>query len=142
DKFVDMQKQIFVDLGWQHAAYDKGGIDAMRRLFAGRQLTRDMLEAWEDIASGDPERIRRGNKALLLREQKTVLQDDYDQMKGHGGGTGLAVTYLLGVTSQSPVPGGKPFRAVVKDVHVDLPDRIPVPIGPFWVVEVDTPDEL
>ncbi|MGI8330710.1 DUF2515 family protein [Actinomadura scrupuli] len=137
-QFVDMQKQIFRDLGWQHAAYDKGGIAEMRRLYAAQQLTPEMLDAWEDIASGDPARIKAGNKALLYREQKTVLQDDYDDMKNFQRPLGLAVTYLLGLTGESPVPGGRPFRDVIDEVHINLPDQICVPItGPC----INTPDE-
>ncbi|MGP3966821.1 DUF2515 family protein [Streptomyces sp. 6N223] len=143
DTFVDMQKQIFMDLGWQHAAYDRGGIDEMRRLAAEGRLPADQLTAWENIASGDPARIQEGNVALLRREQETILQDDYDEMQRRP--LGDAVTYMLGATSESPVSGGRPFREVVNDVHVDLPDqvRVPVPALPgSGGIDIDTPDEI
>ncbi|WP_049568595.1 DUF2515 family protein [Streptomyces sp. SBT349] len=143
DTFVDMQKQIFVDMGWQHAAYDRGGIEEMRRLAAGGELTPGMLTAWEDIASGDPARIEQGNAALLRREQETILQDDYDAMQQRD--LGQAVTYMLGATSESPVPDGTAFRDVVNDVAVDLPDqiRMPVPSLPgSGEIAIDTPDEI
>ncbi|MDT0442956.1 DUF2515 family protein [Streptomyces johnsoniae] len=143
DTFVAMQKEIFVDMGWQHAAYDRGGIEEMRRLAAGGELSPQLLTAWEDIASGDPQRIEQGNAALLRREQETILQDDYAAMQERD--LGRAVTYMLGVTSESPVPGGRPFREVVNDVQVDLPDqiRMPVPALPgAGPVEVDIPDAL
>ncbi|RAY12624.1 hypothetical protein DPM19_23800 [Actinomadura craniellae] len=132
DKFVSMHKQIFRDLGWQHMAYDRGGIQEMRRLAAAGQLPRAELDAWEDIASGDPERIANGNEALLYREQKIILQDDYDEMKGHHGLVGLAMTYMMGQTTESPIPGGKPFREVVNEVGtINLPDEICLtPWGP------------
>ncbi|MGP3971889.1 DUF2515 family protein [Streptomyces sp. 6N223] len=148
DTFVDMQKQIFVDMGWQHAAYDRGGIAEMRRLAAAGQLSSEQLAAWEDIASGDPERIKEGNAALLRREQEIILQDDYDAMQDRP--LGQAVTYMLGAISESPVPGGKPFRDVVNDVEVDLPDEIRIPVGLMPVpglpglgeIEIDTPDGI
>jgi hypothetical protein len=126
-KLVEMQKRIFLDLGWQHAAYERGGVREMRRLAAAGQLTPQLASAWEDIDSGDPERVKRGNTALLYREQHDILQPFYDQMKAHQP-LGLAVTYLIGVTADSPVPGGKPFRDVVNDVHLPLGINVPVPV--------------
>ncbi|MFF5260377.1 DUF2515 family protein [Actinomadura viridis] len=139
DKFVAMHKQIFRDLGWQHLAYDRGGIQEIRRLADEGQIPRATLEAWEDIASGDPRRVSRGNEALLYREQKTILQDDYDEMKNHHGLLGLAVTYMMGQTSESPIPGGRPFRDVVNELAtVDLPDQICLtPWGPCQSIPVD-----
>lgn len=74
-RFLSMQRKIFEDLAWQHEAYLRGGIEEMRRLRAAGQLDEATLENWEDIASGDTERIARGNRALLYREQKHVIQD-------------------------------------------------------------------
>jgi hypothetical protein len=136
DRFVDMQKQIFMDMGWQHAAYDRGGIEEMRRLASTGELPPEQLTAWEDIASGDPARISQGNEALLRREQEVILQDDYDAMQRRP--LGEAVTYMLGAVSESPVRDGEPFREVVDDARIDLPDQVGIP----GVVEIDTPDEI
>lgn len=143
DTFVSMQRQIFEDMGWQHAAYDRGGIEEMRSLAARGELSPQLLTVWEDIASGDPERVQQGNMALLRREQETILQDDYDAMQERP--LGRSVTYLLGQVSESPITGGEPFRDVVNDVQIDLPDqiRVPVPALPGGgSVEIDTPDTL
>lgn len=129
DKFVEMQKRIFMDLGWQHAAYDRGGLAEMRRLAQAGQLSPKLLYAWEDIASGDPERVKRGNTALLEREQHDILQPFYDQMQDRP--LGKAVTYMMSVTAESPVPGGEPFRDVVDEVKLPLGITVhaPAPTG-------------
>lgn len=130
NQLVTMQKQIFLDLGWQHAAYQEGGIGEMRRLASTGELTPQLESAWEDIDSGDPDRVKRGNTVLLRREQHDILQKYYDQMKAHQP-LGEAVTYLIGLTAQSPVPGGKPFRDVVNEVHLPLGITLhaPLPTG-------------
>lgn len=133
DKIANMQKQVFRDLGWQHEAYATGGIEEMRRLDAAGELPPGMLEAWEDIASGDPERIKRGNEELLFREQRVILQDDYDDMKGHNGLVGLAATYMIGLTAESPIPGGRPFREVATS-RVGTPEQICTPWG--WCQDI------
>lgn len=138
-KFVAMQKQIFEDLGVRHYAYLRGGIQEMRRLYDAGQISREELAAWEDVASGDPARIKRGNEAFLYREQKIILQSSYDAMKNHDGLLGLAVTYMIGLVSQSPIPGGKPFRDVVNQAQVPIPNvTLCVPFGPCW----SSPDHI
>lgn len=129
DKLVSMQKQIFEDIGWQLMAYSRGGIQEMRRLHRAGKLPatdprlhpRGMIGIWEDIASGDPRRVREGNRQLLLREQRTILQDDYDEMRKRGGNTWLYLQ-ALSLTAQSPVPGGKSFNDFSRSqVCVKLP---------------------
>lgn len=107
-KLEQMQRKIFVDLGWQLSAYDRGGIAEMRRLKAAGQLDKTMLRAWENIASGDPRRISQGNQDLALREQRDILQPFYDEMLAHPGGK--AATYLFSLTAGTPVPGSQSFR--------------------------------
>jgi hypothetical protein len=133
NKIANMQKQVFRDLGWQHEAYATGGIEEMRRLDAAGDLPPGMIDAWEDIASGDPDRIKRGNEDLLFREQEVVLQDDYEDMKGHHGLVGLAATYMIGLTAESPIPGGKPFREV-STTRVGTPEQVCTPWG--WCQDI------
>ena len=88
------------------------------------QLTANELKTWENINSGDPARVKTGNEALLRREQQNVLEPFYDQIRERGplGVTGKAMSVALSVLAESPVPGGKPFRDVVKyDVYLDIP---------------------
>lgn len=131
-QLATIQRNILLDLGWQHAAYDDGGIQKMRQLYKNNQINADQLSTWEDIASKDPERVKRGNKALVLREQYTIAQPNWSQMENHNGLLGKAVTYMIGVAAESPVPGGKPFRDVVTP-KVKLPGGIvlksPLPTG-------------
>jgi hypothetical protein len=133
DKLVNMQKQVFREMAWQHEAYVSGGIEEMRRLDRAGELPSGLIDAWEDIASGDPERIQRGNEDLLYYEQRVVIADDYDEMKRHHGPVGLAVTYIMGLTAESPIPGGRPFRDVVTN-RVGTPEQICTPWG--WCQDV------
>jgi hypothetical protein len=124
NRLLTMQKAIFEDLGWQHEAFNKGGIKAMRDLNANGQLTANELKVWEDINSGDAARVKSGNEALLKREQQNVLEPYYDQIRSRGplGAIGKGMSVALSLLAESPVPGGKAFRDVVKyDVYVDVP---------------------
>lgn len=128
-----MQRKIFVDLGWQLSAYDRGGIAEMRRLYAADQLDDRMIRAWENIASGDPERIKQGNLALTFREQHDILQPYYDQMLAHSGGK--AMTYLFGLTAGTPVPGSEKFseyEAETKPNEIKLPGGIDIRYQPLF----------
>ena len=98
------QRAIFDDLAWQHQAFVEAGLPALAALAVP-------LDAWRDIASRDPGLVRRGNKALLRREQEVVLAPfyaairdirDFDQ-----------IPERMSAEARSPVPGGKPFREVV-----------------------------
>lgn len=130
-KLAAMQKNILTDLGWQLAAYDKGGLPEMRRLAQAGQLDGKMLAAWADIASGDPKRIQRGNLRLTDREQRFVLQPYYDKMLRHPGGK--AVTYLFSLTAGSPVPGAQPFGKYAAKYKLPggivIHDPLPIPNG-------------
>lgn len=129
-KFLQMQKEIFEDLAWQHEAYLGGGIEELRRVREQEPdaLDDETLRAWEDIDSGDPQRIARGNKALLRREQRRIVQDHYDEMRRHHGPVGEAFTRLLTLISDNPIPGGRPYRDVVTRTigfEIDTP-RVPL----------------
>ena len=131
-KFLTMQRKIFDDLAWQHVAYSEGGIAEMRRLAASGQLPPELLHAWEDIASGEPDRIAAGNEALLNREQRQIIQPDYDEMRGHHGPVGEIFTRVLTWTAQSPIPGGHSYGDVVNHhLEVELPCGLLMPL-PAW----------
>lgn len=131
-----MQRAILLDLGWQLNAYDRGGIAEMRRLKAAGQLDKTMLAAWENIASGDPDRIKQGNLALTMREQQGVLQPFYNQMLARPGGKEM--TYLFSLTAGTPVPGSKSFYDYERAKHakdfklpggIDVRYKPPLPRG-------------
>ena len=145
-RFLGMQKEIFDDLAWQHEAYAMGGVGLMREIAARNPseiFPRD-LQAWEDIGSGDPDRIEDGNRELLLREQERVIQDDYDAMREHNGPVGDVITYGLGVMAENPMPRGEAYRdydPVTLELHVETPDLQVTPSTPWGGgVTIDTPD--
>ena len=113
-QFLAMQKAIFMDMGWQHAAYQHGGIDAIKALHAedqnndphGMDLT--TLKTWEQISSGDPTLVAKGNEALLKREQFWVVQPMYDQVNNRPL-DGWAIKLFISHVTKSPIPGGAPF---------------------------------
>jgi uncharacterized protein YukE len=145
DRFLMMQREIFDDLAWQHEAFVLGGAPLMREIAArnpSELLPRD-VDAWEDIGSGDAERIQQGNADLLLREQERVIQDDYDAMRDHHGPVGDVFTYGFSTMAENPMPGGQAYRDYDPiELSVDLAPSIPVgPLGPFGPhVDVDVAD--
>jgi hypothetical protein len=80
---VRIGKAIFHDLAWQHEAFlddSQTAIDNAAAQDATSPAHRSYADAWRDIASGDPEKIANGNKALLENEQFTIIQPLYDQI--------------------------------------------------------------
>lgn len=131
-RFLDMQRQIFDDLAWQHVAFEHGGLPAMEQLHDDGKIDLVHVRAWRDIASGDYARTVQGNRALLRHEQEWIIGDDYDTVRGHSPVT-WAMTMGMSVVAHSPVPGGRPFREVVPyELTVDTPDRWP--LVPDWAV--------
>jgi len=128
DQLAAMQKAIFTDLAPELEAYSRGGITEMERLARIGQITPEALDSWKDIASGEPERIKKGNKALAYREQHDILQPFYDDMKSKPFGDDI--TYLFGFMIDSPVPGGESFKQYVglgrEITGVPLPIDVPV----------------
>ncbi len=120
-QLLRMQKAIFEDLAWQHELYVQRGIDGLRRANewlpgglgdAGARNAHlvdggatSLISGWEDIASGDPVRIDRGNKVLVAQEQDPILQRFYDELLAE------APTWMSMTTghAQSPVPDNETF---------------------------------
>ena len=149
--FLDMQKQIFDDLAWQHVAHRVGGMAGLEQLADDGMILPLQLEAWRAIDSGVPDRVEAGNASLLRHEQSTIIGDDYDAIRDHSPTT-WALTMGMSVLASSPVPGGRPFREVVPlevGAWVDTPDRVtiyPDRVGPldlpFGGLSIDTPDRI
>ncbi|GAA2758887.1 DUF4157 domain-containing protein [Actinopolymorpha rutila] len=113
---LQMQQAIFMDLAWQHQAYREGGIKALAAAAARGELDKDGLAAWQEIDSGDPSRVSKGNQALLKREQYQVLQGGgkggyYKQIQDIPDNDMIPET--MSEEAKSPIPGGKPFADVV-----------------------------
>ncbi len=140
-RFLSMQKQIFDDMAWKHAAYSLGGIDLMREMHDGGQLSPRELAPFEQIASGVPERVRAGNEALLYREQRNIIQNDYDALRDHDGPIGEGFSTMLTWTANNPIPGGHAYR---DDFHhnAEIPVPLPGPIGIFVHPHVSIPVQV
>lgn len=110
--FLTMQRKIFDDQALMHEAYLDRGLDAIAELRSAGILDEATARAWEQIDSGDPERIQEGNRTLLFREQHDIIERYYAKMRGYEPPQGLAFTYLLTLAGSPAVPGAKSYAAV------------------------------
>jgi hypothetical protein len=140
-RFLSMQKQIFDDMAWKHSAYSLGGIELMREMSRDGELDPRELTPFEGIASGVPARVQAANKALLEREQRYVIQNDYDAIRDHHGPVGEAFSQMLTWTANNPIEGGDSYR---HDHHhnPEVPIPVPGPIGFFVDPRVTLPIEV
>lgn len=145
DKFLAMQKHIFIDQGAMHAAYLGGGTAALDEMRAAGLIDPATSDAWHDIASGDPARIENGNAALLSREQNQIIDNQYDQMRDHHGPVGQAMTYAMTALGAASIPGTETpgeFSPLTfgGEVTVPVPDPLPFVSAEAEVgVQVSTP---
>ncbi|NLV78098.1 MAG: hypothetical protein GXY65_01905 [Rhodococcus sp.] len=105
-----MQKAIFSDLMPMHYMYVHEGLPAIEEFRDVGLIGDDIVAAWHDIASGDPDRIAAGNAVLLHREQYTVVGDLWDAVRGYGDGIGKALTYATTVAGSPSIAGVPPLR--------------------------------
>lgn len=80
------------------------------------------------MASGDPERVARGNAYHLYREQYDIIAESYDRMHGHFP-TGPAVTWAMTFAGSPSVPGARSFPDVFPatvEQGTPGPRRVPV----------------
>ncbi|WP_069162995.1 hypothetical protein [Nocardia altamirensis] len=105
-----MQKNIFSDLMPMHDAYVTGGLPALAEFQAAGLFDADVMQAWQDVASGDEGRIAAGNAALLRREQSWAIRDQWDATRNYKGSVGEAITYASGAAGSPSVAGVAPPR--------------------------------
>ncbi|WP_305092037.1 hypothetical protein [Prescottella sp. R16] len=118
-----MQKNIFSDLMPMHRAYVTEGIPALEEMHAAGLFGDDIMDAWRDVASKDPDRIARGNAALLQREQGVIIRDQWDTVRDYKGSVGAAITYLSTVAGSPSVAGVVPPRSFHPiEIGTTLPD--------------------
>jgi hypothetical protein len=98
-----------------HEAFLAGGADAIAELHGAHIVDAATLEAWRQIAAG---RLEDGNRALLLREQRDIIDRFYVRMLGRRQPAGSVFTYLMTLTGAPSVPGGKGY-----------PERYPLTLG-------------
>ncbi len=106
-----MQKNIFTDLMPQHRAYIDGGLPALREMYAADLMSDEIMHAWEQIASGDPDAVATGNARLLQREQGEVIKDQWDAVRNYKGDIGEALTYATTIAGSPSVAGVVPPRS-------------------------------
>jgi RHS repeat-associated protein len=99
---------VYKDLYWQHLAYEKGGIELLKKI---KGIDGASLAAWTKIAKGEAERnpglIAAGNLDLLNHEQTKIVQKHAFDAGGKPATIVAAMQSSLGV--RSPIPGGKGF---------------------------------
>ena len=105
-----MQKAIFGDLMPLHYMYVHEGLSAIDEFYEAGLLGDDIVRAWQDVASGDPDRIAAGNAALLRREQYDVVGDLWDEARAYGDGIGKALTYATTIAGSPSIAGVPPLR--------------------------------
>jgi hypothetical protein len=110
--FLTMQRKIFEDQALMHEAYLDRGLDAVHELRAAGIVDEATARAWEQIDSGDPERVQEGNRTLLFREQHDIIERYYAKMRGYEPPQGLAFTYLLTLAGSPAVPGASSYASV------------------------------
>jgi hypothetical protein len=148
ERLLLMQEEIFLDMAPVHEAYLAGGIEHVERMLADDPYGYgpETIEAWRLIDAGwrtdDPDLIAAGNRTLLYREQRHVIDDDYARMLNRPG-TGAAVTYGMTLIGAPSVPGTRTYPEVFPlevevGATVSTPDRLPL-LTPFGLVSVDVP---
>ena len=110
-----MQKKIFEDQATMHEAFLAGGAEAIAELHGAHIVDSATLEGWRQIAAG---RLEEGNRALLLREQRDIIDRFYVEMLDRRQPAGSVFTYLMTLTGAPSVPGGKGY-----------PERYPLTLG-------------
>ena len=96
----------------------------------------EILRAWQQIASKQPDAIAAGNARLLRREQGEVIKDQWDATRAYKGDVGEAMTYASTVAGSPSVAGvvaPRSFRSI--EIHGTAPNGRPatltVPL-PDW----------
>jgi hypothetical protein len=110
--FLTMQRKIFEDQALMHEAYLSGGLEAIRVLGLAGITDSATVRAWEQIDTGDPERVHAGNRTLLYREQHDIIDRFYLDMREHSPPEGRAFTYLLTLAGSPAVPAAKSYSDV------------------------------
>lgn len=132
---LDMQRQNFLDQATQHEAFLSGGLPAILELHDSGALDDRTLLAWELIErgrKGDAAALAEGNPLLVLREQSTVIDDDYQRMLNHDPPVGRAFTYVLTVVGRPSIEGAHGYAHVdpltlsvrTPDVSIGTSDKL------------------
>ncbi len=122
--FLEMEKQIFDDMGTQHYAYQIGGMDLIEEYAEGSSSVEDeaqkaeVLGAWEAFERGDHDQAA---IEMTDREQRDIIQDEYSEIWDSGIVNQAFVT-VASVTAKDASEGeGFAEHTMTPDVDVHLP---------------------
>ncbi len=133
--FLTMQKKIFEDQAPMHEAYLANGIAELERFYDAGIVDDATLQGWRQIDrgrhEGDLSLLAAGNRMLLLREQRDIIDRFYLRMLSRRRPEGAIFTYLLTLAGAPSVPQARSY-----------PERYPLTIVvslPIARVSVGTP---
>lgn len=109
-RVVVMQKAIFSDLMPMHYVYVHEGMPGLEEMHRAGLFPDEIMEAWRDVASGQPDRVAGGNSVLLNREQGWVVGGMWDEVREYKGGLGEAFTFLMTLAGSPSVAGVPSLR--------------------------------
>ncbi|NLU82758.1 Tat pathway signal protein [Rhodococcus sp. HNM0569] len=138
-RVIAMNKHIFTDLIPQHQAYLGGGMAAIDEYHAAGLIDDAAYSAWQDIATGEPDKIVDGNAQLLYREQNQAIADQWDAASSMRQPVGRALTYVSTIAADPAIPGlvppreASPLTLVASDLGGAEVD------GPQWHLQTPLP---
>ena len=122
ETFLSMQKEIFSDIGSQHLAYQRGGMEEIERMKDAGVVSPRMKTAWTSLDSvprySGPEGYHQltptqqdslhwASFNMANQEQNHVIADDYDNIRGRTSGE--AFTAAMTVVGQPSIVGAKSY---------------------------------
>ncbi|MGV9792238.1 hypothetical protein [Gordonia sp. ABSL49_1] len=107
-----MQKAIFSDLMPLHVAFTRDGLKGVTEFYNAGLIDAGVLNAWRDIASGNPKLVSQGNATLLRREQFNVVGWQFDNVRNYrkADGVGAALTYAMTLAGSPSIAGVPALR--------------------------------
>jgi hypothetical protein len=114
--FLIMQKKIFEDQAPMHEAFLTGGLEEIERLYREQIIDLATLTAWRQIEAGRRggagSALDSGNRTLLWREQRDIINRFYLAMLDHRAPEGRLLTYAMTVAGAPSVPGALSYPQV------------------------------
>lgn len=137
---LEMQQEIFNDIGYQHQAFADGGMDEINRLVRAGVVDDPLsIQAWQNFNTGTPESLAAGTMNMANFEQNVVIANNYDTMRGRGL-QGEAFTLAMSIVGTPSIPGAQSYSQANPLILHPTPESVPVgPLGP-WGPHVDVPN--
>jgi hypothetical protein len=114
--FLTMQKKIFEDQATMHEAFLTGGLEEIERLYRAQIIDLATLTAWRQIEAGrhggTATALDSGNRTLLWREQRDIINRFYLAMLGYRAPEGRLLTYAMTLVGAPSVPGALSYPQV------------------------------